>query len=457
MPCKKVVWIFVIIGLIFLSNLSSYPRLTAVIGVPNHIYLTEGRERMLEFPLPLTVHLKPDKYDIIQINDQLLGDEFKLNLNSPVTLRPLKLGEVEVQISLFGLIPFGTMTVEVFPEVSVILGGDSIGVLLTSQGVIVVGYEQIRGIDGSFFSPGKEAGLQLGDVIIKVEEEPVYDRTDLTVLINKHYDPNNEIILTVNRGHIRWEIPVKPVINRFGTTNFDGFSNYSIGVTVEDSAAGVGTLTFYHPESGRYGALGHMVTSTQFGEEVAIRDGRIVRADIRGIEQGSRGVPGEKIGVFRGWNDVIGTIDTNSGFGIYGEIVYPDSSISDRRPVPVGLSHQVVEGPAQILTVLKDDKIERFNVMIEQVANQKEPDIKGLVIRVVDPRLLEQTGGIIQGMSGSPIIQDGKFIGAITHVFVNDPTRGYGILAEWMILKSGVFNEEALSYFLYPNSMVINL
>lgn len=213
-----------------------------------------------------------------------------------------------------------------------------------------------------------------------------------------------------------------------------------LGVYLEDTAAGVGTLSFYHPASGRYAALGHMVTDSRTGEQAIINNGRIVPALIAGIRRGSKGQPGEKIGLFQERAPSLGIITKNSSIGIFGELT--NLVASNQPTLPVAMAHEVELGPAYIRTVIDGDKVEQFDVKIVKVNKQTKPGIKGMVIEITDPRLLEITGGIVQGMSGSPIIQNQKLVGVITHVFVNDPTRGYGVFAEWMVHEAGLFAQD---------------
>ncbi len=212
---------------------------------------------------------------------------------------------------------------------------------------------------------------------------------------------------------------------------------YLLGIYLEDPAAGVGTMSFYDKDTGRFGALGHMITDSR-GRPMTIAKGSIVEATIDSIRYGSKGSPGEKVGFFNGDQDVMGIIDSNTSFGIFGQLegTVPQSAFAE--PVPVAFAHQVRLGPAEIYTVLQGSRIERFAVEIVKVANQTRPGEKGMVIEVTDERLLRETGGIIQGMSGSPILQNGMLVGAITHVFVNNPTKGYGSFAQWMVYEAGL-------------------
>jgi stage IV sporulation protein B len=201
----------------------------------------------------------------------------------------------------------------------------------------------------------------------------------------------------------------------------------------------VGTLTFFDPVTKIYGALGHVITNSDTSELLDLKDGKIVAAAVEGIQKGQRGKIGEKIGLFQADQKMSGNIEKNTKYGIFGVLqnILPNQLYPD--PVPVAVGGQIKEGPAQMLTVLNGDNIEACNVEIQTVFPQPRPDGKSFIVRMVDPRILSRTGGIVQGMSGSPIVQDGKLIGAVTHVFINDPTRGYGIGAELMLDEAGLF------------------
>ena len=218
----------------------------------------------------------------------------------------------------------------------------------------------------------------------------------------------------------------------------EGEANYKLGLYIRDSAAGIGTMTFYHPQSKKYGALGHVISDMDTKKPIVVEDGQIVRSTVTSIEKGSNGNPGEKLARFSSDKSVIGNITRNSPYGIFGELNREITNGVMDQPLPIALSHQVKEGPAQILTVVEDDEVELFDIEIVSTIPQKFPATKGMVIKVTDPELLGKTGGIVQGMSGSPIIQDGKVIGAVTHVFVNDPTSGYGVHIEWMLNEAGI-------------------
>lgn len=197
-------------------------------------------------------------------------------------------------------------------------------------------------------------------------------------------------------------------------------------------------MTFYDPKSKKYGALGHVISDMDTKKPIVVEDGQIVRSTVTSIEKGSNGVPGEKLARFSEDRQIIGNITRNSPFGIFGKLSSTmENGIMDKA-MPIALSHQVKEGPAKILTVVDDDQVKEFDIEIMSTIPQKFPATKGMVIKITDPKLLKKTGGIVQGMSGSPIIQNGKVVGAVTHVFVNDPTSGYGVHIEWMLNEAGI-------------------
>jgi len=359
------------------------------------------------------------------------GNEYSPGREIPVAAMP---GRLEMQFRLLGLLPLHRMTVNVVPETRVIPGGHSIGVLLHSRGVMVVGLAAIREPSGNKVNPAAKAGIMNGDIILRVNKRCVNSERQLRDEINRCGSKGLDLTLEIKRADKIFNVVLQPV---FCTET----GRYRIGLCIRDSAAGVGTLTFYDPASKKYGALGHMITDMNTGRRIDLVDGSIVEAAVQGIHQGRRGRPGEKIGLFNG-GGLKGNIIKNTPFGIFGTLERLPVNPFYRQPLPVALSYQVKKGPAQILTVLQENKMERFNIEILQVMPQARPDGKGMVIRVTDPRLLQTTGGIIQGMSGSPIIQNGRLIGAVTHVFVNDPSRGYGVLAEWMIREAGLWPEQ---------------
>ncbi len=345
----------------------------------------------------------------------------------PVAIKP---GQLEMQFKLFGLLPIHRMLVNVVEPLRVIPGGQSIGVLLHTEGVMVVGEAAVEK-DGYTLFPARSAGITVGDLILKINGSKITSENQLQEMVDQCGRQGKDITLLVKHGNKNILTKIKPIL-------CDKTDRYRIGLFVKNSTAGVGTLTFYEPQSKTYGALGHMITDFDNGRKLTPVDGKIVEATVKGLHSGKRGVPGEKLGVFKGNSDIIGNIEKNTTCGIFGRLQKGINNPYYTRPMPVAMRYQVQEGPAEILTVLDGSKIESFNINILDIlsaGNNKE-----LVIKVTDQELLRRTGGIIQGMSGSPIIQNGRLVGAVTHVFINDPAKGYGVLVENMLNEAKLLN-----------------
>ncbi len=407
--------------LFFLSGLLSY-QVQNIMLVPDRQSVAVGEPLKINFPAPLQKTLKAQVFG---------GSDYFDPVSGPVASQP---GELQVRLSLFGVVHVRDVLVSVLPQVKVIPGGQSIGVLLHSQGVIVVGHSAVLEESGREVKPAEEAGIIEGDIILKINNETVQSDTHVRDMVAKAGAAGQPLLIEVKREGELFTKEVKPSL-------CSETQQYRLGLLIRDGTAGIGTLTFYEPESMVYGALGHLITDLGSTQPVELFDGEIVDANVQGIHRGKRGQPGEKIGMFPGDKKVSGTIRKNTKLGIFGSLKKPVDNTSFREAIPVAMAEQIHEGRAEILTVLQDDKIEKFEIEIIKINKLVRQDGKALVIKITDQKLLEQTGGIVQGMSGSPIIQDERLVGAITHVFVNDPTRGYGVPVQWMIEESGLLDE----------------
>ncbi len=397
-----------------------------------NLQIIQGKEHYVNLPFPFEAEISCDQEGILKINGRLIDDRDsrKVSLRNPLAVKATSLGKVSLDIKLFGLIPVRQLTVNVLPEKELYPGGQSVGIKLTSDGVIVVGHNKV---DGAY--PAKEGGIKKGDSIIAINNKKVEGVDEAAQLIDEKGSRGSAVKFTVKRD--------EDVIEKQVTPNYCLETNsYRIGLFIRDTAAGVGTLTFIDPATNRYGALGHVIVDIDTNKAIDISQGEIVKASIVGINEAQRGHPGEKTGVFIEQKDIIGSIEKNTELGIFGtlEKMENKNNIYD-EPVPIGLSSDVKTGPAEILTVIRGDNIEKFDIQIQRIVNKTSPTNKGFIIKVTDERLLAKTGGIIQGMSGSPIIQDDNIVGAVTHVFVNEPAKGYGIFIEWMFLESEIYND----------------
>ncbi|MFZ5647793.1 MAG: SpoIVB peptidase [Bacillota bacterium] len=332
-------------------------------------------------------------------------------------------------------IPFKNTAVQTVSGINVVPGGQSIGIVMHSRGIMVVGMSDIVDESGNRYNPAEEAGLKIGDIILSVNGKQINNEFHLRNEIVSCGKNKKNVELEVKRGGKKLKVSVK-------TVNCIETGRPRIGLYVRDSASGVGTLSFYHPETGIYGALGHIITDVDTAKGVDLGDGKIVEAQIRAIHRGKKGSPGEKIGMFVENGTLSGNIERNCHYGIFGKLVTPLQNPYYPTAVPVALSHQVKTGPAEILTVIEGTEIKKYSVDVQEVFYPWSNQGKGLVIKVTDNELIKNTGGIIQGMSGSPIMQNDMLIGVVTHVFINDPLRGYGILAEWMLKEIGIKNSD---------------
>ena len=333
---------------------------------------------------------------------------------------PTEKGEYRASINVFG-IPCKSVTLKVLEEKEVVLGGEAIGIRLYSDGLIVVGVGKINGDEKS---PAERAGVKIGDVITKIDGEKVGTPEDFS---QKIADAKSAVNLEVKRGGETKSFEITPE-----NSSYDAVKR--IGLWVRDSTAGVGTLTYVDPEESLYGALGHSVSDADTGVRFEVLSGSIERCGIGGIVKGKRGSPGELQGIFYNSAPVLGDIRKNTQSGIFGKIEnITDIESASGDMVKVGLRGEIERGKAYIRTSLDGESVGEYEIEILKIASNAKNPSKGLTIEVTDERLLEKTGGIVQGMSGSPIIQNGKFIGAVTHVLVNDPKKGYGVLAETML------------------------
>lgn len=426
------------------------PQFRSIYGLPLHMRIIAGESPALHAQFPFTLTINPALEQNLTTQSMLAMDV----LSRPAFLETLKLGNTTVQFKLLGIIPIRTVQVDVLPALNLIPGGNSIGVVLHSRGVIVVGNSPIVSTSGQLVNPAKEGGINIGDVILSINGIFVQSDSQVADLIDRSGKEGRILEIVLKRGDQEMNSKVQPTL-------CDDTKRYRIGLFVRDSAAGVGTLTFQDPKSYAYGALGHIITDSDTNQPIDCEQGKIVAAKVSGIQQGLRGQPGEKIGVFIEEDQLLGNIEKNTKFGIYGKLTTDLTNELYSETIPIASMNQVQTGNAEILTVVNGQTIERFNIEIQKINLQEYPESKGLVIKVTDPNLLEKTGGIVQGMSGSPIIQNGKLIGAVTHVFVHDPTRGYGCFIDWMLMESGILpkneNTTARKLFSFLAFFLVNL
>ncbi|OZM57616.1 SpoIVB peptidase [Lottiidibacillus patelloidae] len=406
--------------LVFLIGLGFAKPVHEYLALPTQLILLQGQNTGFQTSLPVFANSDSNTNEEIMTLSRNAND-FIVQGNET--------GDSNMLLEIADF-PVKKVGVKVLPDMKVIPGGQSIGVKLNSVGVLVVGHHLVDTEKGKK-SPGELANIKVGDIIIEINGDKIEEMKDLSDYVQEAGIREKPLQIKVLRDNDKFTTELLPLKDK-------NDQSYRLGLYIRDSAAGIGTLTFYHPESKKYGALGHVISDMDTKKPIVVHDGQIVRSEVTSIDKGSNGNPGEKIARFFSDRDQLGTITKNSPFGIYGELQdHIENKIMD-EPLPIALSHEVEQGPAKILTVVKGDKVQEYDIEVITSTPQKFPATKGMIIKITDKELLDKTGGIVQGMSGSPIIQNGKIIGAVTHVFVNDPTSGYGCHIEWMLHEAGI-------------------
>lgn len=425
---RKNILIFIIISVLVV--LLSYSQILTVI--PGQLTLAEGDDFAYDFKSPFLVSIKTDREGIISLIKERMGHKSASTLDvgftNPFSLKSLRQGCVNLRMNLFGIIPVKTMEINVVPNREIVACGNTIGVKIRTKGLLVIGISDVEDASGSKNYPAKQIGIKPGDLILQANGNDLVSINDFIEQIDNSGGQN--IHLRIKHGDEIISRDIKPVRS-------SDDDKYHLGLWVRDSTAGIGTLTFYDPGTRSFGALGHGITDLDTGKIMPVKQGEILESTILSVKKGKQGAPGELKGVFMEERKRLGVINKNSEFGIYGNLEGNASERIEGKLYPVALKSQLREGPAKILSNIDGSDVSEYSVEIQKVSRQKLDSAKGMVIKVTDPRLLNISGGIVQGMSGSPIIQDGRIVGAVTHVLVNDPTRGYGIFIEKM-LKNAV-------------------
>ena len=357
------------------------------------------------------------------------NDEFSsaISLQLPKNIQVNTNGELTdtvMDIKLFNFFTIKKVNVRLLVDTDVYVGGETVGFNLFSEGVICMGSNSVVTSEGAK-EPIKESNLQEGDAILKIEDIEINNITDIDRIINSSSFAGQELKLTIKRSEQEIETKITPV--------FDLLSQkYKLGLWVRNNASGVGTLTYVKQSDFRFGAVGHPIVDTSLGENFEVNTGNIYKCKLIGIKKGEKNNPGEIRSSINLSDDAIGLADTNCKYGVYGNILNKGAVDADRTAT-LGGRLSVKLGDAKIYCSIDNEGVKAYDIKILKASKQKCADDKSMVIKITDKELLEKTGGIIQGMSGSPIVQNGKIVGAVTHVFVNDPTRGYGVYVDWMI------------------------
>lgn len=386
---------------------------------------------LLIYIYTLVINYIPDKITLFEgeelslktfVGIGLERQDESLTVSSATNSRSI--GKEKVAVNLFDKLLIKNIDVSVIPKTKIIPVGSIAGLKLYTNGVLVVGMSEIEGE-----KPYEHTGIEEGDTILKINNDMVNSTDDLIQKVNM--SKGNEIKVQYIHDNQSKECSIKPVAVK---------NEYKIGLWVRDSAAGVGTVTFYEPATQKFGALGHGITDIDTGELIDIASGEFVSANILNIKKGENGNPGKIQGTIEE-QDTIGNIDKNTQFGIYGKMKnISNLNIDKSKEMEVALRDEIKLGKATILCSLDNRKVEEYEIEIKKIYKENNYNNKSMEIKITDEKLIEKTGGIIQGMSGSPIIQNGKFIGAVTHVLVNSSTEGYAIFGDLMIKQSKEIN-----------------
>ena len=329
--------------------------------------------------------------------------------------------EYIINYKLFNLFNITNLRVNVIADNKIYAGGNCLGFNILSKGVVVVGSNFILTEHGAV-NPMTSSGLKVGDIITHIDGLEICDVSDVNEYLDKYVGGTTKLTVT-RQGKVVY-VDIEPAFDVQTQT-------YKLGLWLKSDASGVGTLTYVDTTTGRYGSLGHAITNSS-NQVFDVTGGNIYETNVIGVNKGQSGRPGELLGAFNTTNPQ-GSVDKNTNFGVFGDVDDGNTLMKDKTEIGVGGRLTVKPGKAQILSTIDGFNIEAFDVEIIKTNFQSSAQEKSMVIRVIDKRLLDVTGGIVQGMSGSPIIQDGKLVGAVTHVFVNDPTKGFGIYIDWML------------------------
>ncbi len=404
-----------------------------LLTIPGHITLLAGEDYILSYKSPFFLQAY-SKSEILKVSDH--DDKSATANGKPYTLLALKQGVAELDLRMLGLIPVKTIQVRSIMNQQVVASGHPIGIKLKTNGIIVINVSGVILEDGSRVSPAETAGLLTGDILINAGGQKLSSIRDLLNVIEK--SAGKPISISYKRQNTQYNTTITPI--KSGEDQ-----QYRVGIWVRDSSAGIGTLTFVDPANKVYGALGHGINDIDTGSLLQVGSGQLLKSNIEGIKKGIKGSPGELEGEFLNSPRVVGDIELNCDFGVFGKFNGDPKKDKWGKTMQIGSHSTVRVGKATILACIRDNIVEEYEIEIQRIARTDLNSTKNMVIRITDSRLLEATGGIVQGMSGSPILQDGRLIGAVTHVFINDPMRGYGVFIESMLDRSNTLGKSSSS------------
>lgn len=399
---KCITIILLTILLIYITNITS---------IPKNIILFQNEKYQIS-------HLKG-----FEISGDIKNEEKNL-IEKISTINSELVGNLKLKLTALGIFPIKDITVSVIPQSTVIPSGKAIGLKIYSKGVLVIGKDSVDGIDGKRYEPYLEAGIEKGDLILKIDEYEIETIDELIYAIRK--SNGKDIKILCERNGKTFESVIKPI------RSIDD-NNYKLGLWVRDGVMGIGTATFYNPATGEFVGVGHGISDADVDSRIAMDYGTVNEVNLLSVLPSKKSKPGEIVGTLDSFEEY-GEVIANKENGIYGKIYESEKEhFITREAVCVASRNEVEIGEAKILSTLENGVIEEFEIEIQRKYSDSNNESKSMIIKIIDEELLNRTGGIVQGMSGSPIIQNGKLVGALTHVFVNDPTRGYAVFADTMV------------------------
>lgn len=397
---------FLLISLIYISNITN---------IPDSIILFKEEELNINtiFGMSLnTLEVSNNTYEIL--NEEIIQTSTN---NYKETEEKINLG-----VNLFG-IQVKEVSVNIIDDIEVVPLGKLVGMKLYIKGVLVVGMSEIYGENNKVYRPYENTGIKEGDTITKINDEEIVSTEDMIECINNSH--GKEIRITYIHNNKVLEANITPVET--------DKNNYKVGLWVRDTAAGVGTATFYDNKTGKVAMLGHGILDVDTEELIDISDGKITSTNVVSIIKGENGKTGRIQGVIEGQEE-IGEISKNTYYGVYGQLYNSNKlEFHTSNSTKIALRNEIETGEATLMCTLEDGSVGEYTVEIEKIYLNNNSNNKSMLLKITDKELLEKTGGIVQGMSGSPIMQNGKLIGALTHVLVQNPTQGYAVFADIMV------------------------
>ena len=387
-------------------------------SIPSTIHIRANEEQSFDLGVPA-------KAEIISVSEQGKSNIPKgavtIDLSETVTMKAAENSNYQMEVKLFGFLPFKQVGISVIQEEELIPVGKPVGIYVKTDGILVIGVGEFQGEDGMTYSPADNI-LKSGDYIQKLNGEPVSEKNDFIDKIEQC--KGQEQVITLERNGELMDVRVQPRKNQYGF--------YKIGTWVRDNTQGVGTMT-YIDSQGNFGALGHGINDVDTSTLLDTNDGTLYETEIVSIRKGENGTPGEMTGMIMYTDSrILGDITENTERGLFGVCNQKAMGMATANPLPIAFKQEIQEGYAQIISTV-DGTTQYYDIEITGVRLDNNNINRGIELTITDPELLAITGGIVQGMSGSPIVQNGKVVGAVTHVLVNDPTRGYGIFIENML------------------------